>query len=944
MDVLVLALALTAQNDATFPPWLDTNAIGAATFRRTHPEWDGRGVAIAVLDTGVDMGAPGMEKTTTGAVKVVEARDFTSEAMIECEPPMVEKDEQGQQTWRAKGGFVLGVERLKGFVADTYVCLGFLDEGRFRNSSVPDLNGNGRTDDRFAVLLYRGQDGGWKIAIDTDGDRELSDETPIETYSRSFETITLKGHDPSRGVSPVRIAANVEDSCERPRAIELHIPTGSHGTHVAGIAAGHRLNGIDGYDGIAPGAVVLSLKIGDTGLSGGASVTESMKKALEFAAKWGREHRMPVVANISYGIGSEIEGKADIDTFIDRFAEENPHVAIAVSGGNSGPGLSTIGSPAAALHALTVGAAFTSEMASVLLGASSTRDRIFLFSSRGGEVAKPDVVAPGIAASAVPTWERNDLMRGTSMAAPQGAGAMALILSATVASDPNAKWCSGMLKRAVMDTARPLPGYTQLDQGRGMIDVPRAAELFKKMLRDEEAWALMDIEVQTVSPTLPKGARAAFWRAGGYAPTEERPVTIKLRPKFASNAPGSQRSSFWRSFLVSSNASWIRLSNSSIRLKGDGETTFDFHVDQKAIKKPGVHVAAIKGNSGMLRFEIPVAVVVPEVVSYIDGVPGISRSKVRLEPGDLIRMPVLPPSGTTFLVIEISPTKDSRAQANVAVYDLQGRRIPAPDSTVSSEKGQKANIAFSIHDVLVPGTLELVIQSPPNVRFVSELDVDVRFFAMEAEPVRSMTFEAGQPPRFRVSAVNGTAQPFVGTVRGAIAGCERTYKKMLKSEPLKEAFKLSPEYEGVEFELRMSPEDYTRFTDIAITITDREGRALMKSGFDTRVARLSFRNPDQGGGEFFLEIRGGWALSGNQSAEVEIRMRHVWKDRVSFVGTGPSGGQLVELYPAVPTTVELKASTTPRSCPAGYVWAGSVVFENKKDARTWLRLPIEARP
>ena len=101
----------------------------------------------------------GLLTTSTGSPKVVEARDFTGEAVIDCDPATVEKGEDGQDVWRGRGGFVKGVKAIPGLPDGAPVFVGFLDEAKYKNSAVPDLNGNGRTDDRFALVLFKGADG-----------------------------------------------------------------------------------------------------------------------------------------------------------------------------------------------------------------------------------------------------------------------------------------------------------------------------------------------------------------------------------------------------------------------------------------------------------------------------------------------------------------------------------------------------------------------------------------------------------------------------------------------------------------------------------------------------------------------------------------------------------------------------------------------------------------
>jgi tripeptidyl-peptidase-2 len=49
-------------------------------FLEAHPTYDGRGVLIAILDTGIDPSRPRSPTTSTGQPKLLDLRDFSARA------------------------------------------------------------------------------------------------------------------------------------------------------------------------------------------------------------------------------------------------------------------------------------------------------------------------------------------------------------------------------------------------------------------------------------------------------------------------------------------------------------------------------------------------------------------------------------------------------------------------------------------------------------------------------------------------------------------------------------------------------------------------------------------------------------------------------------------------------------------------------------------------
>ena len=56
---------------------LPKDETGVSQLRTTNPDADGRGVLVAVLDTGCDLAAAGLQTTSTGQPKYVDFLDCT---------------------------------------------------------------------------------------------------------------------------------------------------------------------------------------------------------------------------------------------------------------------------------------------------------------------------------------------------------------------------------------------------------------------------------------------------------------------------------------------------------------------------------------------------------------------------------------------------------------------------------------------------------------------------------------------------------------------------------------------------------------------------------------------------------------------------------------------------------------------------------------------------
>jgi subtilisin family serine protease/Tfp pilus assembly protein PilW len=230
-----------------------------------------------------------------------------------------------------------------------------------------------------------------------------------------------------------------------------------HGTHVAGIVAGTTAPVL----GVAPDATLLAYKVLDKEGSGNLSdIIAGVERAIDPNNDGDPSDHADVV-NMSLG------GPLEWDDPLVRAVERGiaAGAVFALSAGNRGR-VGTIGSPAAAPAALTVGATDLSDVRAE-------------FTSRGPAggtwQVKPEVSAPGVnIVSSVPDGGTMPAS-GTSMAAPHVAGLAALLL------EKHPQWTPADVKAAMVSTAQPVwqkdtafPAV--VNAGGGRIDAVRALE------------------------------------------------------------------------------------------------------------------------------------------------------------------------------------------------------------------------------------------------------------------------------------------------------------------------------------------------------------------------------------------------------------------------------------------------------------------------------------
>ncbi|MFF8472625.1 S8 family serine peptidase [Streptomyces sp. NPDC015414] len=462
-------------------PYNPSFETGAVDFVRDHPKADGRGITIGILDSGVDLGHPALQKTTTGERKITD--------WVTATDPIVD----GDGTWRrmtnpvSGPSFAYGGATWKAPVGDYQVNL-FRESSTAGGDAKGDANRDGDTTDVWGVLY---DPAAGTVRVDLNNNLDFTDDTPMKPYRDGYQVGYFGTDDPKTDVVErqpfvVQIRKDVPTDPyggdwvgKKADFVNIGVIESEHGTHVAGITSANGLFG-GRMNGAAPGAKIVSSRA--CTWSGGCTNVALTEGMIDLVANRGVD-----IVNMSIGglpaLNDGNNARAELYTrLIDTYG-----VQLVISAGNSGPGANTIGDPGLADKVISVGATISKDTWAANYGSAvETRYAMMPFSSRGPREDggfTPTLSAPGASINTTQTWLPGSpvaeagyplpagysMLQGTSMASPQAAGASALLLSA--AKQKGIDLTPAKLRTALTSTADHIGGVQAYEEGAGLIDI-----------------------------------------------------------------------------------------------------------------------------------------------------------------------------------------------------------------------------------------------------------------------------------------------------------------------------------------------------------------------------------------------------------------------------------------------------------------------------------------
>ncbi|KAK7270488.1 hypothetical protein RIF29_23667 [Crotalaria pallida] len=691
------AAAFRKLNQSTFlASLMPKTEIGVDPFLHSHPHFDGRAALIAIFDTGVDPAAAGLQVTSNGKPKILDILDCTGSGDIDTSK-VVKADADGcisgasgaslviNNSWKNLSGewhvgykFVYelftktltsrlkkerkkkwdeknqeeiakAVKQLDGFdqqyikVEDAKLkkarqdLQNRLDLLRKQSESYDD---KGPVID--AVVWYDGEV--WRVALDT---QSLEDDPDCGKLA-NFVPLTNYRTERKYGVfSKLDACSFVANVYNDGNVLSIVTDSSPHGTHVAGIAAAfHPEEPL--LNGIAPGAQLISCKIGDSRL-GSMETGTGLTRALIAAV----EHKCDLI-NMSYGEPTLLP---DYGRFVDLVNEAvNKHRLIFVSSaGNSGPALTTVGAPGGTSSSIIgVGAYVSPAMAA---GAHSvveapTEGLEYTWSSRG-PTADGDlgvcISAPGGAVAPVPTWtlQRRMLMNGTSMSSPSACGGIALLISAMKAEGIPVSPYS--VRKALENTSIPIGDSPEdkLSTGQGLMQVDKCYEYIQKSQNIPCVWYQINI---TQSGKANNSSRGIYLREAS-ACQQSTEWTVEVEPKFHEDANKLEELVMFEECIELCSTDKTVVKAPEYLLLTHNGRAFNIIVDPTNLSD-GLHYYEVYGIDcnapwrGPL-FRIPITITKPVAVTKRP--PQISFSKMLFQPGHIERRYIEVPHGASWV-------------------------------------------------------------------------------------------------------------------------------------------------------------------------------------------------------------------------------------------------------------------------------------------------------
>lgn len=360
-------------------------------------------------------------------------------------------------------------------------------------------------------------------------------------------------------------------------------------------------------------------------------------------------------------------------------------------------------------------------------------------------------------------------MNGTSMAAPNATGGVALLLSAMVAR--GAAWTPSLVRRALENSAAQAANSADgsLERwalGRGLLQVcaadawlqahaayAPASARFRVRVGPHGAGSASGQPASHFAHSLNGGGRGVYLREPGHACAAEAVADVEVRPELPAGALPAHKVALDLLVRLAPSAPWLSCAP-QLSLCHGGKS-FQLKLALSALP-PGAHYAEVAGTDARAPpgagplFTVPVTVCKPHADLRAPGAPpSASFGPLRLLPGRIERFFVVPPAGACWCTLRLRARAGARADgggsprtfvlhcAQLLPQTAVGRsesNVRASLATPAAEDG-RAPPAELVRSMAVVGgvTLEVCLAQQWNALGEAEASLELEFGGLRPE-------------------------------------------------------------------------------------------------------------------------------------------------------------------------------------------------------------------